>query len=248
MEKEEFLRLLPKLIREDDEVKGAIITALSGVVATKEDIRQVINEFDKRFEASDKRFDAMQKDMDKRFDESNKRFDESNKRFEAMQKQMSLGFSEVNKRIDTLDKKVETIDKKVSTIDIAIGALGNRSGKSLEKSILNVLKDKLIQENIQSSEIKKVYLTDSEGLVFSKNATTDVDVVIEDGKTILVEIKYRPDQDGIEKFLNIAKLYKKIKKPYDKLLIIALEIKRKHYDYANQKGINVISGKIIEKK
>ena len=44
MEKEEFLKLLPRLIREDDEVKGAIITALSGVVATKNDIKQVIEE------------------------------------------------------------------------------------------------------------------------------------------------------------------------------------------------------------
>ncbi len=202
MEKEEFLRLLPKLIRESDEVKGAIITALSGVVATKEDIKEVIKEFDKRFEA------------------------------------MTI-------KVDILDVG---LNKKIDKLDVAIGALGQRSGKSLEKSILNILKDKLIQENIQASEIKKVYLTDVDGIIFSKNATTDVDVVIEDGKTVLIEIKYRPDQDDVERFLNIAKLYKSIKKPYDQLLIIALEIKRKHYDYANQKGIKVISGKIIEKK
>jgi len=38
------LKLLPKLIREDDEIKGAIITALSGVVATKEDIKKAKKE------------------------------------------------------------------------------------------------------------------------------------------------------------------------------------------------------------
>ena len=72
MEKEEFLRLLPKLIREDDEVKGAIITALSGVVATKDDIQRVIEHSDKRFEAlqqeTDKRFKAFQEELDKRFE------------------------------------------------------------------------------------------------------------------------------------------------------------------------------------
>ena len=52
------------------------------------------------------------------------------------------------------------------------------------------MKDELIQENIQTSEIKKVYLTDTEDIVFSKSATTDVDVVIDNGKTILIEIKY----------------------------------------------------------
>lgn len=66
MEKEEFLKLLPKLIREDDEVKGAIISALSGVMATKEDIQRVI-------EHSDKRFEALQKEMDKRFETMDER-------------------------------------------------------------------------------------------------------------------------------------------------------------------------------
>ncbi len=75
MEKEEFLRLLPKLIQEDNQVKGAIITALSGVVATKDDIKQVIEEFDKRFEAMDKRFEAMQIQMDKRFERVYERLD-----------------------------------------------------------------------------------------------------------------------------------------------------------------------------
>ncbi|KKN13121.1 hypothetical protein LCGC14_1009550 [marine sediment metagenome] len=71
MEKEEFLKLLPKLILEDNQVKGAIITALSGVVATKDDIKRVIEEFDKRFEAMDKRFET----MDKRFERVYERLD-----------------------------------------------------------------------------------------------------------------------------------------------------------------------------
>nr|MDO8112624.1 DUF3782 domain-containing protein [Candidatus Sigynarchaeota archaeon] len=64
---DELLKILPKLIRENDTVKGAIISALSGVVATKEDIRELIREMDKRF-------DTMQK--------------ESNQRFEAIQKEL----------------------------------------------------------------------------------------------------------------------------------------------------------------
>ena len=67
-----FKKKLPQLIRENDEVKGAIITALSGVVATKEDIKNLMNEMDKRFEAMDKRFEA----MDKRFEAMDKRFEE----------------------------------------------------------------------------------------------------------------------------------------------------------------------------
>ena len=41
---------LPTLIKENNLIKGAIISALSGVVATKEDIKELIREMDKRFE------------------------------------------------------------------------------------------------------------------------------------------------------------------------------------------------------
>ena len=39
MEKNEFIKLLPKLFKENDEVKGAILSILAGVVATKDDIK-----------------------------------------------------------------------------------------------------------------------------------------------------------------------------------------------------------------
>ncbi|MBD3214146.1 MAG: hypothetical protein GF311_16170 [Candidatus Lokiarchaeota archaeon] len=60
---DELLKILPKLIRENDTVKGAIISALSGVVATHEDIVELNKAMDKRFEAMDKRFDALRVDI-----------------------------------------------------------------------------------------------------------------------------------------------------------------------------------------
>jgi len=91
MEKEEFLKLLPKLIQEDNQVKGAIITALSGVVATKDDIKQVIEEFDKRFEIMDRRFENM------------------DKRFENMQMQTDRKFERVHERFDNIDLGYGTV-------------------------------------------------------------------------------------------------------------------------------------------
>lgn len=56
---QKLIEILPKLIRENDTVKGAILSALSGVVATREDIKDLIREMDKRFEQVDKRLDQM---------------------------------------------------------------------------------------------------------------------------------------------------------------------------------------------
>ncbi|MBN2151982.1 MAG: hypothetical protein JW839_11075, partial [Candidatus Lokiarchaeota archaeon] len=91
-----LLEILPKLIRENDTVKGAIITALSGVVATREDFKDFIRE-------TDKRFDAMQAQMDKRFD--------------AMQTQMNKRFEQVDERLDQVDKRLDQVDKRLDQVD-----------------------------------------------------------------------------------------------------------------------------------
>lgn len=65
MEKEEFLKLLPKLIREDDQVKGAILSALSGVVSTKDDIQRQIEHSDKQFKLIEEQISALNNNMSK---------------------------------------------------------------------------------------------------------------------------------------------------------------------------------------
>jgi hypothetical protein len=113
---DELIRILPTLIRENDTVKGAIITALSGVVATKEDIKELILQMDKRFEAVDKRFEA----VDKRFEAVQQQMD---KRFDAMQQQMDKRFT-----------KVETI---LNEIRQTIGRPFEQFGRNIVTRILN---------------------------------------------------------------------------------------------------------------
>ena len=71
---DELVRILPQLIRDNDTIKGAIITALSGVMATHEDIERVIAanheeienakiESDQRFESIDQRFESQHQEF-----------------------------------------------------------------------------------------------------------------------------------------------------------------------------------------
>ncbi|MHA1973690.1 MAG: hypothetical protein ACTSW1_11885 [Candidatus Hodarchaeales archaeon] len=57
--RDELRKILPKLIKEDDAIRGAIIAALEGVIATKDDIKLIIQEMDRRFEAVDRRFEQL---------------------------------------------------------------------------------------------------------------------------------------------------------------------------------------------
>lgn len=212
MEKEEFLKLLPKLIREDDEIKGAIITALSGIVATKDDIARII-------EHSDRRFEAMQEQMDKRFG--------------TLIEQMNKGF--------------EIARKDRMQIDAKIDSIGRRSGLNLENTVLYLLQDKLIQENIKGSEIKKEFLFDKKGIVFWENYNSDIDVLIQDSKIILIEVKYYADnQDGYHLLKNAELFNHQFKKKYDELMLICLEINKINLEQIEKQGIKVIAGNIIQ--
>ncbi|MHA1340029.1 MAG: hypothetical protein ACTSRZ_09425 [Promethearchaeota archaeon] len=69
-----IIKKLPELIKENDQIKGAVISALSGVVSTKDDLKMFIKEIDKRFEAQQQQIADLQqqiadlrKEMDERF-------------------------------------------------------------------------------------------------------------------------------------------------------------------------------------
>ena len=126
IDKKELIKLIAKLIREDDEIKGAIITALSGVVATKEDIARLIEHSNRRFGETNKRFEEMNKhfeDINKRFEEINKRFEEINKRFEeAAEERKALQDStyvirtvlgELIEKVSFLEKDIKNGNKEI---------------------------------------------------------------------------------------------------------------------------------------
>jgi predicted nuclease with TOPRIM domain len=95
---DELLKVLPKLIRENDRVKGAIISALSGVVATHEDIVQLTKTMDDRFERMDNRFNSIQQRMDDRFERMDNRFN-------SMQQRMDDRFERMDNRFNSMQQK-----------------------------------------------------------------------------------------------------------------------------------------------
>jgi hypothetical protein len=271
---DELLKILPKLIRENDTVKGAIISALSGVVATHEDIVELTRTIDKKFESMDKRFEAIQQQMDKRFESMDKRFESMDKRFESMdkrfeaiQQQMERRTKLVDKRFESMDKRFEAIQQQMDNrfqdvitqmnrgfeearkdrekLEVTILSISSRSGKKLEDLILNLLSDKLIQENIDRSNISREKLVDLNGNIFLQDYRTDIDVVVQDGKTLLMEVKSTADNRDIFHLLKKGELFKQqFDKEYDGLILACLEINRTNFELAIKHGINVIAGEV----
>jgi hypothetical protein len=186
---------------------------------------------DKRFETMDKRFEELQNTMERRFKKIDERFEKMDERFETLIQQMNKGFEEARK------------DRK--SLRTFISTVSSRSGPDLENLILEILEDELIQENIQKANISKVKLVDTHGEIYYENYSTDIDVVIQDGKTLLMEVKSSADNRDIDDLLKKGKLYKiQYDKGYDELILVCLEINRINFEQAIQLNVNVITGKI----
>jgi len=75
-EEQHILSILPMLLKKNKQFRGELYGILTETFATKDDLRQILEEMrlsreetNKRFDAMDKRFDIMQQDMDRRFDD-----------------------------------------------------------------------------------------------------------------------------------------------------------------------------------
>jgi hypothetical protein len=184
---EQLLKVLPKLVRENDTVKGAIITALSGVIATKEDKKEIIREMDKRFEASDKRFEAM-----------DKRFEAMDKRFEAM-----------NKRFDESDKKnEERFQKLMQSLD----SIQSQIGKPFEQFARNVIIRILDGEGQKKVELNPIKIKDSKRIISPDSDEVEIDGFSENPPIVVEITSILRNKEKVEKFIQKKILIEKLKK------------------------------------
>lgn len=182
MDIDQLIKILPKLVRENDTVKGAIISALSGVVATHEDIQTLMKAMDRRSEVVDRRFEV----VDRRFEE--------------------------------LIRSIKHLTHSVSRIE-------SKGGVLFEKTVMELMKETLQLENISPEKIRKEILTDATGEIFFPNYSTDIDVLIEDSNTYLIEVKSTAEPEDVAHFIQNAKLFEKIKAKHPtQLILIALRI------------------------
>ncbi len=233
---DELLKILPKLIRESDEVKGAIISALSGVVATHEDIVQLNKAMDKRFEAlikqmnerfesMDKRFEYLIKQMnerfesmdkrfesmDKRFESMDKRFESMDKRFESMDKRFEYLIKQMNERFESADKRFEAIETHFHEIKIMLKSLQKTLGKQFEQFGRNVVIKLLQSEGIENVRLEKKILQDPEKFVSPGITEVEIDGFSIDPPVIVEIVSVLRTKEKIETFLRkkifVEKLY-----------------------------------------
>jgi len=85
--KKVFKKLLREVLREEPGIIKEILPTYPAEIATKEDIKLLIQMMDAKFEAVDKRFEALHREMDARFEAL---YREMGTRFEAVDKRLNI--------------------------------------------------------------------------------------------------------------------------------------------------------------
>ena len=173
---------------------------------------------------------------------------------------MKTGFKETIERIETIEKRLEEhaiilqehtkrleeLSRIVSRLEVALGSIGRRWGRDLEKVVLEVYRRALEERGVVPEKVERFIHIDRDGKYYVKDSKIEFDVYIHDDKVYLIEVKSHAELEHVEWFYKRGEIYEKItgRKP-SKLILVAVHIDEDAYARAKELGIDVIYGAII---
>lgn len=213
-------RVLPRLLKEDPAFMGEVIALLSSHLTTREETAKILDEIRalreeslRRFEASEKRFEA----IDRRFEAVDHRFEAVDKRFEAIIREMKQMREEMATKSD------------IAALKTHIDRLGSRWGLVAEDTFRSAMEDIMVKEF--GGKVEKW-----------RHEGCEIDLVVSDGRTILVEVKSSLSVDRLKRFLETCEVYEKVTgtRP-SRRVVVTMFLPMKALELAQQKGVEILS-------
>jgi hypothetical protein len=202
-----ILKLLPALLREDAMLRSRLRRILAEDLATKDDIKRILDRMDasdrradRRFETSERRFEA----IDRRFETSERRFETIERRFEAGDRRFDAALKELR------EFKAETqqrFEDQQDWVGIVVGGFQRRAGRSLEQTIAGTLRIALKMKDVDPARITmRRKVVDATGRIGPAGRSYELDIVATNGENWIFEIKSVPDEEDVERFNDKAEL------------------------------------------
>ena len=216
---EEYKELKNKilsLLNEDEEfafeIYKIIIEKYGKQLLTKTYLDEALLKLSKEFlQALQKQSEDLKREfyqaLQKQSEEFDKKLQKQSEEFDKkLQKQSEEFDKKLQKQSEEFDKKLQKQSEDLKKfIDARIGILGERWGMNSEITIRNFAEEiiknwggsvkkwkKKIEQKVGNTIVKKSY---------------EIDIIITDGKEILVEVKSSCDKNDVEKFLEATAIY-----------------------------------------
>jgi hypothetical protein len=237
--KEEILRL----IKEDEEFRYAIIglLGLHRLDKIEEAILRLTENVAKLADLQAKTEARLAK-VEERLFKVEERLEEHDKKFVAIEERLE----EHDKKFNAILEELKGLKLVTDEISVTIGSITRRYGKDLEKTILKIYKDQLIQMGINSDNAKRFKYIDKEGKYGIKGKEYEFDIVVSDDAIDVIEVKTHASKDNVEWFNDkVERVKSEFGKPIRRKVIVAVHIDEDALDRANELGINAIYGHVI---
>jgi hypothetical protein len=144
-------------------------------------------------------------------------------------------------------EEVKSLRVSQSRLEVSMGSLGRRLGKGMEKMILNIYKDQLMQIGVNPDKAKRFKYIDEEGRFGRKGKEYEFDIVVSDEHTDVLEVKAHTEKEDVEWFYeNVESIKTLFDKPLRRKIIVTVNIDDDALIKANELGINVIYGNVIK--
>jgi len=133
-------------------------------------------------------------------------------------------------------------------VEVTIGSMGRRWGEDLTRMILEIFRETLERRGIEPGKVRKLRLRDEDGsLTGVKGRVVDVDVLVEDEKVYVIEVKSRAELEHVEALpLKSQVVGKVLGKQVAKTILVAVNVDREAYERAGGLGIEVVCGHVIK--
>lgn len=244
---------LPKLLREDPSFASEVVGILAQTLSPRaelnrilEEIRDLREDFGRRFEAADRRFEAMERRfeaMDKRFEAIERRFEAMERRFEALQEEMDRRFQalqqEMDRRFELQARVLADHSRQLRRLTVGLGSLGRRFGLGFEEPVRAIVEE---FAGLGPLVAERLVLRDEAGEVFGvKGQAVEFDAFVHDSQRFLVEAQgFAEPEDVLNFFRKVEFARKTLKEPFEPVLVAPFAHPRA-VELSRQLGIHVLA-------
>jgi hypothetical protein len=144
-------------------------------------------------------------------------------------------------------KRLEELTRVVGELRVAMGSLGRRWGRDLERTVLELYRHALEERGVEPGKVERFVYTDVDGRFYRRGARVEVDVYIHDERMYLLEVKSHAELDDVEWFYDKARIVERILgRRAEKLILVAVNVDKEALERARELGIDVVCGAVIE--
>ncbi len=228
-------RELPRIIQSEPALQAMVLELAQNTFAPKQQtedrIERLYAQLVQMREDSERKWEEAKAEDKRKWDEQNRKWEEQNRKWE-----------EQNRKWDENQQELKRLHEEIMAIaqrhERSIGALGARWGLQTEQAFRNALA--AILEKSFGVEVMNINEYDESGTVFGRPEQVELDVIIQNGLLIIVEIKSSIDKAGMYIFERKVRFYEqRHQREAQRMMVISPMVDPKALPVAEKLGIEV---------